>query len=118
MRTATLLEDVRAGERRVERLYDKAQQILTKALEDDDPRMAIQAIRAASAVMGEARGYMELRGELTNELGRDRTPAPVSIQILCPWVSPDPSNLPRISYSASDAIDAEDVCVEIGLVQH
>ena len=116
MRTATLLEDVRAGERRVERLYDKAQQILTKALEDDDPRMAIQAIRAASAVMGEARGYMELRGELTNELGRDRTPA-MSIQIICPQ-APNPGAMPRVSYVSRDVTDAEDVCVEIGLVQH
>jgi len=116
VRTATLLEDVRAGERRVERLYDKAQQILTKALEDDDPRMAIQAIRAASAVMGEARGYMELRGELTNELGRDRTPA-MSIQIICPQ-APNPGAMPRVSYVSRDVTDAEDVCVEIGLVQH
>jgi len=52
---------------------------------------------------------------LTNELGRDRTPA-MAIQIICQQ-APNPGAMPRISYVSADAIDAEDVCVPIGLIQ-
>jgi hypothetical protein len=120
VRTGVLLDDVRAGERRAERLYEKAEEILTKALRNDDPRTALQAIRAASAVMGDARGYLELRGELTNELGRDRTPAAVSIQIISPAVQVNA--MPRVVFSSPDQIEAapepdDDPVASIGVVQ-
>jgi hypothetical protein len=118
-RTGTLLEDVRAGERRTESLYEAAQGILKNALEDEDPRVAIQAIRAASALMGEARGYLELRGTLTNELGRDRTPSAVSIQIISPAVESSPDRMPRITFASADQFEAapDEGIMEIGLVQ-
>lgn len=71
-RTGTLLGDIRAGEGRAERLYGQAEEILASALKDKDRRTALQAIRAAVDVMGQARGYLELRGELTGELDRRR----------------------------------------------
>jgi len=40
-----------------------------KVLEAKDLKTALVAIRAATGVMGEARQYMELRGELSGELG-------------------------------------------------
>ncbi len=58
---------MKAAEGRAERLYAAAEQILTRALEDS-PRTALQAIKAAVDVMGEARQYLELRGKITGEL--------------------------------------------------
>ena len=55
------MDDVRHGERRAERLYEQAEEILAGALEDKDHRTALQAIRAAIDVMREARSYMEFR---------------------------------------------------------
>ena len=107
---------MRAGEGRAERLYQHAEEILRGALRDKDQRTALQAIRAGVDVMGQARGYMELRGELTNELGRDRTPPAMTFQIICPAA---PANaLPQIRY-ATELIEAQqDECVEIiGLLQ-
>lgn len=121
VRTGTLLEDVRAGERRAEWLYEQAEEILTTAIKNQDPRTALQAIRAASAVMGEARGHLELRGELTNELGRDKAPTAMSIQIV---TSSAVGELPRVSFAAPDQLeiaaaptDEEDPVAEIGLNQ-
>jgi hypothetical protein len=37
----------------------------------------------ALGALAEARSYGELRGELTNELGRDRPAAEFAIQIVC-----------------------------------
>jgi hypothetical protein len=54
--TGTLLEDIRSGEGRAERLYSQAEEILAGALQDKDRRTALQAIRTAIDVMGEARG--------------------------------------------------------------
>jgi hypothetical protein len=76
VRAGTLLADVRAGEGRADWLYEKAEEILTPALKEKDRRTDLQAIRTAVDIMGEARGYMELRGELTNELRRDNTSPP------------------------------------------
>jgi hypothetical protein len=112
-RTGTLLDDVRTGEGRAERLYGQAEEILAGALQDKDRRTALQAIRAAVDVMSQARGYLELRGELTNELGRDRSPTLMSIQIVCP-VAPEGA-APRITYTSDDAI--EGYTEEIGLRQ-
>jgi hypothetical protein len=66
----TLLADVRNAEGRSDRLYGAAEDILDRALETKDLKTALNAIRAAVSVMGEARQYMELRGELSGELGR------------------------------------------------
>ena len=86
VRADTLLADVRAGEGRAEWLYEKAEEILKAALKDKDRRTALQAVRAAVDVMGEARSYLELRGELTNELGRDKTSSAAAIQIVMPML--------------------------------
>jgi hypothetical protein len=111
-RSRTLLEDIRTGEGRAERLYQQAEEILAGALKDNDRRSALQAIRAAVDVMTEARSYLELRGELTNELGRDRTQGPMCIQVICPGVTPG-GPMPMIAYQAQ----AEAEVVEIGLLQ-
>jgi hypothetical protein len=68
IRAGSLLADVRTGEGRAERLYAAAEAILERALEAEDLKTALNAVRTAVDVMGEARGYMELRGELTGEL--------------------------------------------------
>jgi hypothetical protein len=68
IRADNLLADVRSAEDRSERLYGAAEVILERALEAADLETALNAIRAAVDVMGEARQYMELRGELTGEL--------------------------------------------------
>jgi hypothetical protein len=115
LRAGKLLDDVRAGEGRAERLYAQAEEILASALKDKDRRTALQAIRTAIDVMGEARGYLELRGELTNELGRDRSLPALSIQIICPSAS-SPESMPRISYASADAI-GQDSTQEIGIFQ-
>ena len=94
-RSGALLDDVRAGEQRAERLYRHAEEILAGALVDKDRRTALQAIRAAIDVMGEARGYMALRGELTGELDRDAMPA-LQIQIVTPWSPKDA--MPTVRY--------------------
>jgi hypothetical protein len=119
VRTGALLDDVRAGEGRAERLYQQAEEILVGALQDKDRRTALQAIRAAVDVMGEARSYMELRGELTNELGRDRTSTDFSIQIICPSsTAAAAGELPRVSFAAVESIDASEDCIAtIGLLQ-
>ena len=96
VRTGSLLESVRTGEQRAESLFDQAQEILPAALDNQDPRTALQATRTASAVMSEARGYLELRGELTNELGRDRAMAPMAIQIIMGEAGP------RVSYAGTE----------------
>lgn len=117
VRTGALLDDVRAGERRAEHLFENAEEIRIAALRNNDQRTALQAIRTGSAVLGETRGYLSLRGELTNELGRDRQPAAMAIQIICPGRT---GELPRVSFGSADAIDSapEESCVqEIGLIQ-
>ena len=77
----SLLSDVRNGEGRAERLYGAAEGILERALEAKDLKTALGAIRAAVDVMGEARQYLELRGELTGELS-DRGQAPHAVQLM------------------------------------
>jgi hypothetical protein len=122
VRTGTLLEDVRAGERRIESLVGKAEEIRVAALRDNDQRSALQAIRTEIHAMGEARGLMMLRGELTNELGRDRVPAAVSIQIVCP--SAPRESMPKVVFGDAPLTlevvpepDDTDPIAEIGLIQ-
>jgi hypothetical protein len=76
----SLLSDVRNAEGRAERLYGAAEGILERALEAADLKTALNAIRAAVDVMGEARQYLELRGSLTGAL-RDRGQAPLAAQL-------------------------------------
>lgn len=115
-RSGTLLDEVRRGEERFETLYRDAQKILATALDGDDQRTAIQAIRAAVTVMGEARGYLELRGELQGDLGRDRQQPSFSVQIVCPQAPSD--RLPRITFTRDDAAIESDAGYEtIGLLQ-
>jgi hypothetical protein len=73
-RSERLLDCVRTGEGRAERMYAAAEGIMVRALDVQDLRTALQAIRAAVDVMAEARQYMELRGELSGELGKAKAP--------------------------------------------
>jgi hypothetical protein len=111
VRAHTLLDDVVVGGQRAESRYATAQQILKNALDAGDPRVAIQAVRAASAVMGEARNYLTLRGELTNELSRDRTQASMSIQIIRP--SAGSSEPPRIVFGQDGGRTIEGETIEV-----
>ncbi len=91
-RSERLIDDVRDGEGRAERLYAAAEGIMVRAMEAEDLRTALQAIKAAVDVMGEARQYMELRGELSGELGKDkRAIFPDARIIVTPYVPPEPS---------------------------
>jgi hypothetical protein len=114
IRTGTLLQDVRAGEGRAERLYGQAEEILASALKDKDRRTALQAIRTAIDVMGEARGYLELRGALTGELSRDRTQTEFSIQIVSPRPG-DADQTPRVSFASQETIELQEGIAEIAL---
>ena len=67
LRGDRLLNGVRTGEDRAESLYVAAETILKRALALKDLKTAIQSIRAAVDVMGEAREYLKLRGDLTGE---------------------------------------------------
>jgi len=73
-RATTLLEDVRSGENRAERLYQHAETILAKALQMQDLKVALNAVKVAVGVMAEARGYLELRGQLSDQLGERNAP--------------------------------------------
>jgi hypothetical protein len=74
LRADTLLEDVRDAEGRSERLCRAAEGILGRALGVGDLKTALNAIRVAVDVMGEAREYMQLRGQLTGELNPEAAP--------------------------------------------
>ena len=112
-RTGALIDDVKAGERRAERLYTRAEEILEAALMDKDRRTALQAIRAAIDVMGEARGYMELRGELSGEIGKDSMQG-LQIQIVTPWSPADA--MPQVRFVKDDGeIDGAGLFEEIAV---
>ncbi len=68
VKSGTLMLGVQVAHERSERLYTSAEAILSRALEASDLRGALQAIRAAVDVMGEAREYLRLQGEITGEL--------------------------------------------------
>ena len=76
LRADSLLDDVRHGEDRAERLYNAAEAILGRALAAKDLRTALQAIRAAADVMAEGRQYLELRGDLTGEFAAPKVQGP------------------------------------------
>jgi hypothetical protein len=77
-RADSLLGDVRNAEGRADRLYSAAEGILNRALGSSDLKTALVAIRTATAVMGEARQYLELKGELSGELS---TPGQVHVDL-------------------------------------
>ena len=112
-RADSLLDDVRTGEGRAERLYAAAEGILDRALEAEDLKTALTAIRAAVDVMGEARGYMELRGELTGELplAADAANVPLIVRVLSvPRLPGVPSRMgdppPALEPAAAESIEA------------
>jgi hypothetical protein len=61
--------------------------------------------------MGEARNYLSLRGELTGEMGKDRMPASMSIQIICPAAGS--SGPTRIVFGQDDDRTIEGSAVEV-----
>jgi hypothetical protein len=73
-RATTLLEDVRSGEGQTERLYLAVDRILAKALEAEDLKTALNAVRVAVEVIREGRSFLELRGELSDQLGERNAP--------------------------------------------
>ena len=66
--------------------------VLVRALEAQDLRTALAAIRTAVDVMGEARQYMELRGELSGEMGQAKTPEWPDARIV---ITPEPAPFPQ-----------------------
>jgi hypothetical protein len=83
VRAGSLMADVAMGHDRSERLYCAAEDILTRAQEAKDLKTALQAIRCAVDVMGEARNYLELKGQITGELRGD-SGSPVTVVIAMP----------------------------------
>src|SRR5215469_9983466 len=81
-RADSLLADVRNAERRAERLYAAAEDILGRAREAEDLPTAIAAIRAAVSALSEARQLMTLRGELSGEFPAASTPNVTLIRVL------------------------------------
>jgi hypothetical protein len=68
VRAGSLMAGVQTAHDRSEELYDAATGILKRAEKAQDLRTALRAITCAVGVMGEARAYLELQGQLTGEL--------------------------------------------------
>ena len=90
----SLLGDVQEAKDRSERLYTSAELILNRALASQDLRTALQAIRSAVDVMGEARAYLELQGKLTGEFARAEKGPPVHAVIIMPPQVPPGTPIP------------------------
>jgi hypothetical protein len=101
-RTDTILGDVRTARDRAERLYSAAESILDSALEDSDGRTALYAIKSAVDVMREARGYLELRGQLTGELAAAATQGPMVCIVIPQGGSVPPDGPPRFEGEVID----------------
>jgi hypothetical protein len=69
-RAGSLLEELRRGAARTEQLYGAMEVILQRALKAGDLKTALEAIKTGANVMREERGYLELRGQITHELGQ------------------------------------------------
>jgi hypothetical protein len=67
-RADSLLEEVLTGIDRAERLYGTTEVILQRALKAGDLKTALLSIKTGADVIREARGYLELRREITGEL--------------------------------------------------
>ena len=108
-RADSLLADVRNAEDRAERLYGAAEGILERALEAEDLKTALNAIRAAVDVMGEARQYLELRGELTGELQNAADAAanvPMIVRVLSVLRMPRVETVHAIEPGAPPAVES------------
>lgn len=66
----TLLGQVKASRERLDTLQRAAEGILGRAVRENDLRVALDAIRTATTVAREMRGYLDLLGELEGELDR------------------------------------------------
>ena len=66
----TLLDEMQQARSRAERLYQAAEKILERAVEGNDGKLALQAIKSAVDILREARGLLELKGQVTGELGQ------------------------------------------------
>ncbi|HKV41232.1 MAG TPA: hypothetical protein VJX67_18650 [Blastocatellia bacterium] len=73
-RSERLLDCVRAGEARAERMCANAEEILAESLRQGDMKMALLAIRTSAVASGELREYQRFRGELSGELGKAKAP--------------------------------------------
>ena len=81
-RADSLLDDVREGEDRADRLYRVADAIMERALKAGDLRTALQANRTASSAVGQWRAYQELRAGLTRELEEAQRPKIFTVLVL------------------------------------
>jgi hypothetical protein len=108
---------------RLEKLWQRADRTLDKAEaavrvgEDQEGNAVFGArdITPIAPLLNAAHKSLELLGRATGELEPEGRQS-IAIQIICPQ-APNPGAMPRVSYVSADAIDAEDVCVEIGLIQ-
>jgi hypothetical protein len=75
-RADALIDEVRSGGDRADRLYNHAETILERALASKDLKTALNAIGAGVNVLREARSYLELRGEITGELNKSAGASP------------------------------------------
>jgi hypothetical protein len=89
-----------------------------KVVPDEDGNLCAvgKDLSVMAPLLAQAHKNLEILGRATGEL-EPQGGQSLAIQIICPWVSPDPNNLPRISYSAPDAIEGESDEVEIGVPQ-
>lgn len=100
-RAETLADSVSEAEGRAGRLYQAAESILERALGEQDSKTALTAIGSAVSVMREARGLMELRGELTGELSAPPQMAMMSQVIVLPSFAAE-EIVPAIETTAID----------------
>jgi len=81
----TLLDQVKAARHRLETLQRVAEGVVKRAMDTDDLKIALDAIRTAATVSRESRGYLDLLAELEGELDRR---AQVNVLIANPeWVT-------------------------------
>jgi hypothetical protein len=94
---------------------DKAETAV-KVVPDEDGKLCAvgKDLTVMAPLIAQAHKNLELLARATGEL-EPQGGQSLAIQIVCPWVSSDPNNMPRVSYSAPDEIDAD--TVEIGIRQ-
>jgi hypothetical protein len=108
-RADTLLDEVRSGGNRAERLYGHAETILERAMESKDLKTALGAIGAAVSVMREGRAYLELRGEISGELDKPPNQFPLGIGPVGQLnMNAGPERMLVLSLPKTPAVDAEE----------
>jgi hypothetical protein len=108
---------------RLEKLWQRADRTLDKAeaavrVSEDHEGNAVFGARDITPIaplLNAAQKSLELLGRATGELEPEGRQS-FAIQIICPQ-APNPGAMPRVSYVSAGSIDAEDDCVEIGLIQ-